>query len=200
MSSMKATQRFAGTPPSDPSGSSLAKPRPRRAECLRNTRRSRPPSSASPQIADGGLRIAAGSGAGTDDGSGRAGAVERTACASPHGSVKLGFRTHYPQIETKLTMHGRRYGRDRAQIGAGGGRGAKAPRQFILAEDDQTLEGVVLAALAARGRSLAVVETFTAGQIAARIAHLPGAEKVFRRGLIARDPAELAAPSVSTAG
>jgi nicotinamide-nucleotide amidase len=32
-----------------------------------------------------------------------------------------------------------------------------------------------------------------AGQIAARIAHLPGAEKVFRRGLVARDPAQIAA-------
>jgi len=38
-----------------------------------------------------------------------------------------------------------------------------------------------------------VVETFTAGQIAARFAHLPGAEKVFRRGLVARDRAEIAA-------
>jgi len=38
-----------------------------------------------------------------------------------------------------------------------------------------------------------VVETYTAGQIAARIAHLPRAETVFRRGLVARDPAELAA-------
>jgi nicotinamide-nucleotide amidase len=57
----------------------------------------------------------------------------------------------------------------------------------------------VLTALAARGGSLAVVETFTAGQIAARIAHLPGAEKVFRRGRVARDPVELAGPSVSTA-
>src|SRR5258708_14067904 len=64
---------------------------------------------------------------------------------------------------------------------------------FIIAEDDQTLEGVVLAALAARGGSLSVVETFTGGQIAGRIAHLPGAEKVFRRGLVVRDPAELAA-------
>ena len=64
---------------------------------------------------------------------------------------------------------------------------------FILGEDDQTLEGVVLAELTARDGSLAVVETFSAGQIAARIAHLPGAEKVFRRGLVARDPAELAA-------
>jgi nicotinamide mononucleotide (NMN) deamidase PncC len=57
---------------------------------------------------------------------------------------------------------------------------------FIIAEDDQTLEGVVLAALAARDGSLTVVETFTAGQIAARIAHLPGAEKVFRHGTVAR--------------
>jgi nicotinamide-nucleotide amidase len=64
---------------------------------------------------------------------------------------------------------------------------------FIIAEDDQTLEGVVLAALAARQSSLAVVETFTGGQIAGRIAHLPGAETVFRRGLVARDPSEIAA-------
>ena len=63
----------------------------------------------------------------------------------------------------------------------------------VSCEDDQTLEGVVLKALAAREGSLAVVETFSAGQIAARIAHLPGAEKVFRRGLVARDPAEIAA-------
>jgi nicotinamide-nucleotide amidase len=64
---------------------------------------------------------------------------------------------------------------------------------FILGEDDQTLEGVALSALAARDGSAAVVETFAASQIAARLAHLPGAEKVFRRGLVACDPAELAA-------
>src|SRR5438477_442210 len=64
---------------------------------------------------------------------------------------------------------------------------------FIIAEDDQTLEGVVLEALAERDGSLAIVETFTSGQISARIAHLPGAEKVFRRAIVARDPAEIAA-------
>jgi nicotinamide-nucleotide amidase len=62
---------------------------------------------------------------------------------------------------------------------------------FILAEDDQTLEGVVLAELSRRGATLAIVETFTSGQIAARLAHLPGAEKVFRRGLLSRDLAEV---------
>ena len=64
---------------------------------------------------------------------------------------------------------------------------------FILGEDDQTLEGVVLADSPPADGSLAMVETFTGGQIAARIAHLPGAEKIFRRGLVARDPAEIAA-------
>ena len=41
---------------------------------------------------------------------------------------------------------------------------------FILAEDDETLEGNVLAALARGGGTLAVAETFTGGLIAARIA------------------------------
>jgi len=63
---------------------------------------------------------------------------------------------------------------------------------FILAEDDGTLEGAVLSALAAAGGTLAVVESFTSGAIAARLAHLPGAERLFRRGLVARDGAALA--------
>jgi nicotinamide-nucleotide amidase len=64
---------------------------------------------------------------------------------------------------------------------------------FILAEDDQTLEGVVLAELTRRQASLSIVEAFTGGQLAARIAHLPGAEKVFRRGIVARDLGEVGA-------
>jgi nicotinamide-nucleotide amidase len=111
----------------------------------------------------------------------------------PDGSVKLGFRTHYPQIETKLTVRGADMddiGRKLAPVEE---EVRKRLGNFILGEDDQTLEGVVLAALGAQQGSLAVVETFTGGQIAGRIAHLPGAEKVFRRGLVARDPAEIAA-------
>ncbi len=49
----------------------------------------------------------------------------------------------------------------------------------------------MLRALDRAGFSLAMAETFTAGQIAARIAHLPGAEAVFRRGIVARDLAQL---------
>jgi len=111
----------------------------------------------------------------------------------PDGSVKLGFRTHYPQIETKLTVRGADMDEIQRKLAPVQAEVRKRLGNFILGEDDQTLEGVVLDALAAREGSLAVVETFTAGQIAARIAHLPGAEKLFRRGLVARDPAEIAA-------
>jgi nicotinamide-nucleotide amidase len=102
-------------------------------------------------------------------------------------NVKLGFRAHYPQLETKLTVRGQDMDEVRATLAPVEQEVRKRLGNFILAEDDDTLEGVVLGALAARGGSLAVVEMFTSGQIAARIAHLPGAEKVFRRGIVARD-------------
>jgi nicotinamide-nucleotide amidase len=111
----------------------------------------------------------------------------------PDRSVKLGFRSHYPQIETKLTVRGVDHDDIDRKLAPVMAEVRKRLGNFILAEDDQTLEGVILRALAARDGSLAVVETYTGGQIAARIAHLPGAEKIFRRSLVARDPAEIAA-------
>jgi nicotinamide-nucleotide amidase len=111
----------------------------------------------------------------------------------PDGSVKLGFRAHYPQLETKLTGRGA----DRTEIDR-----KLAPVQaevrkrlgnFILGEDDQTLEGVLVADLLQRTGTLAVVETFTGGQVAARIAPLPGGETVFRSGIVARDLAQIGA-------
>jgi nicotinamide-nucleotide amidase len=107
------------------------------------------------------------------------------------GSVKLGFRAHYPQLETKLVARGRTMDDVRRTLAPIEAEVRRRIGNFILSEDDQTLEGVVLGALG--GGSLAVVETFTSGQIAARIAHLPGAESVFRRGVVARDAGQLAA-------
>jgi nicotinamide-nucleotide amidase len=107
--------------------------------------------------------------------------------------VKLGFRAHYPQLETKITVRGA----DMAEVERRLAPVTTAVRQrlgnFILAEDEQTLEGVVLSALGKAGGSLATVEMFTGGQIAARIAPLPGAETVFRRGIVARERSEIAA-------
>ncbi len=105
----------------------------------------------------------------------------------PDGSVKLGFRAHYPQIETKLTVRGADPEDARRKVAPIEAEVRRRLGNFIIAEDDQTLEGVVLAELIRAEGSLALVETFTAGQIAARLAHLPDAERVFRRGTIVRD-------------
>ena len=118
----------------------------------------------------------------------------------PDGSVKLGFRAHYPQLETKLTMRGADMDDIRKKLAPVESEVRKRLGNFILAEDDKTLEGVVLAELASRQGTLAIAETFTSGQIAARIGPLSGAEKVFRRGVVSREVSELfAAVGLSSA-
>src|SRR5947207_8118976 len=107
------------------------------------------------------------------------------------GSVKLGFRAHYPQLETKPTVRGRALADVKRKLAPIEAEVRKRIGNFILAEDEQTLEGVVLAELAKRAGTLTIVETFTGGQIAARLAPLPGAEKVFKRGIVSRDLAEI---------
>ena len=109
----------------------------------------------------------------------------------PDGSLKLGFRAHYPQLETKLTVHGSDMEDVRRKLAPAEQEVRKRLGNFILAEDDQKLEGVVLELLTRRQASLAIVETFTGGAIAARIAPLAGAEKVFRRDIVARELSEV---------
>jgi nicotinamide-nucleotide amidase len=111
---------------------------------------------------------------------------------APDGSVKLGFRAHYPQLETKLTARGTDLDDIKRKLAPIEGEVRKRIGNFIMAEDEQTLEGVVLAELAKRAGTLTIVETFTGGQIAARLAPLPGAEKIFKRGIVSRDLGEIA--------
>jgi len=111
----------------------------------------------------------------------------------PDGSVKLGFRAHYPQLETKLTVRGRDIDDVRGKLGPVETEVRKRLGNFILAEDEHTLEGVVLAELAKRGATLAIAETFTSGQIAARVGPLPGAETILRRSATVRATERLVA-------
>jgi nicotinamide-nucleotide amidase len=104
----------------------------------------------------------------------------------PDGGVKLGFRAHYPQLETKLTVRGTDMDDVHRKLAPVTAEVRNRLGNFIVAEDDETLEGVTLAALTRLNATLTLVETFTAGEIAARIAHLPGAETVFRQGTVSR--------------
>ena len=105
--------------------------------------------------------------------------------------IKLGFQAHYPQLETKLAVRGADEAALQQQLAPVEAEVRKRLGNFIIAEDDQTLEGVILGKLIADGHTLATAEMFTSGNIAARLAPLPGAERIFKRGVVARDPIEL---------
>ena len=101
--------------------------------------------------------------------------------------VKLGFRAHYPQLETKLLVRGTSPEDIRHKLEPVEAEVRRRLGNFIIAEDNDTLEGIILASLMRIQGTLTVTETFTGGQIAARLAPLPGAELVFRRGTVVRD-------------
>ena len=108
----------------------------------------------------------------------------------PDGSVKLGFRAHYPQIETKLTVRGADMAEIERKLAPVEAEVRQRLGNFILAEDDQTLEGVVLAGTdAQRRRRWRWSRPSPAARSRRASRHLPGAENVFRRGIVARDPA-----------
>ncbi|HTG20666.1 MAG TPA: CinA family nicotinamide mononucleotide deamidase-related protein [Reyranella sp.] len=114
------------------------------------------------------------------------------------GDIKLGFQAHYPQLETKLAVRGENEADLLARLAPVETEVRKRLGNFIIAEDDQTLEGVILATLLERGDTLSTAEMFSGGHLAARLAPLVGAERAFRRGIVARDPGELGINGVST--
>jgi nicotinamide-nucleotide amidase len=114
------------------------------------------------------------------------------------GGIKLGFQAHYPQLETKLAAHGDNEADLLVRLAPVEAEVRKRLGNFVIAEDDQTLEGVILATLLERGNTLSTAEMFSGGHLAARLAPLAGAERAFRRGIVARDPGELGINGVST--
>ena len=110
---------------------------------------------------------------------------------APDGSVKLGFRAHYPQIEIKLTTRGADAEDIAIKLAPVQAEVKRRIANFIVAEDDQTLEGVVLSELARIGGTVAVAETFTAGIIASRLVAQHAGRHVMRRGVVTREREEL---------
>ena len=118
---------------------------------------------------------------------------------APGGGVKLGFQAHYPQLETKLAVRGPDHATLDRMLAPLEAEIRRRLGNFIIAEDAHSLESVVLDALRARDGSLAVAETFTGGAIATRLLQVPGAEALFRQGLVSRDPGQLAAAAGTAA-
>ena len=110
---------------------------------------------------------------------------------APNGGVKLGFQSHYPQLETKLVARGAAESDVEREIAPVEAEVRRRMGNFVFAEDDLTLESVILSKLRELGGSISVAEMFTSGNMAARVASHDGADDLFRRGLVARDLAQL---------
>ena len=106
---------------------------------------------------------------------------------APGGGVKLGFQSHYPQLETKLVARGDDTDELEREMAPVTAEIRRRYGNFIVAEDGETIEYVILSRLRDQSGSLAIAEMFTSGNIAARIAPLEDAESLFRRGVVARD-------------
>lgn len=102
------------------------------------------------------------------------------------GGVKLGFQAHFPELETKLAVKAASEAELAAKLAPVEAEVRKRLGNFVVAEDDDSLEGVVLARLAEANHTLAVAEGFTGGRLAARLVTHAGADKVFKEGSIGR--------------
>ena len=67
----------------------------------------------------------------------------------------------------------------------------------LWGEDDDELPGVVLAALAARGHTLATMESLTGGLVGDLLTSVPGASTAYEGGVVAYNPRQKAAFGVS---
>jgi nicotinamide-nucleotide amidase len=117
--------------------------------------------------------------------------------AFKNGHIKLGFQAHFPQLETKLLVRGESEADLATRLAPVEAEVRKRLGNFVIAEDDQTLEGVVLGRLLERGHTLSTAEMVTGGLMAARLSPLSGAERTWRRGMVVRDAAQLGINGVS---
>jgi nicotinamide-nucleotide amidase len=116
------------------------------------------------------------------------------------GDIKLGFQAHYPQLETKLAIRAADETELNIRLAPVEAEVRKRLGNFVVAEDNESLESVVLAELKNARLTLAIGETATGGIVAARLAPLPGAEDVFVRGVIAKEVSAEALLKESGAG
>jgi nicotinamide-nucleotide amidase len=100
---------------------------------------------------------------------------------APPDAVKLGFQAHYPQLETKLAVQAPTLEQAKALVEPVAAEVRKRLGTVIMAEDDETLEGVILAGLRAIGGDVAVAEVGTFGHVGMRLAAADPAGEIFRR-------------------
>lgn len=111
---------------------------------------------------------------------------------SEDGSVKLGFQSHYPQLETKLTAQGENREAVETVLLPIAMEVRNRLGNFVVAEGDQTLEGQILTALERTNSAVSVVEMHSSGDATSRLLRDIKHPSLVGIGLVSLDPVELA--------
>ena len=104
--------------------------------------------------------------------------------ALPDG-LRLAYLPSLGQVRVRVTARGPDRSAARRDLDAACDAIRETLGRLVYGEDDQSLEGVVLDALAEAGRTLAVAESCTGGALAARLTLVPGASRSFLGGVVA---------------
>ncbi len=87
------------------------------------------------------------------------------------GAVKLGFQSHYPQLETKLSVQAKNQSELEHTLKPIEAEVRRKLGNFILCEDKDTLESIIIDKLLGSNHSLSCMEMTTSGAIATRLMH-----------------------------
>ena len=101
--------------------------------------------------------------------------------AETDGGPRVAFLASGGQVRVRLSTSGAG-GRERLDEAEARVRAALG--DHVYGGDDDTLAGVVVAALRRRGQTLAVAESLSAGAVCAAVADVPGASAVLRGGVV----------------
>lgn len=104
--------------------------------------------------------------------------------APRHPRITFGFRTHAPENHLKLLAEAPTLEEARAALEAAAAEARAVLGAHLFAEGEQSLEGVVVAALKQRGESVAFAESCTGGLVSSLITAVPGASAIFPGGLV----------------
>lgn len=96
-----------------------------------------------------------------------------------HPHITFGYRTHLPENHLKLMAEAPSRAEALNRLSAVEREARAALGDACFGADDETLPGVVLAALRVRGERLALAESCTGGMVAALVTQVPGASDVF---------------------
>ena len=120
------------------------------------------------------------------------GLLEGVESLAPDGRVKLGFQSHYPQLETKLFAQGSSAGEVEALIAPVANAVRERLQAFLVAEDDESLEGGIMARLSEADQSVALMEMQTDGAIGRRLLGAGEDQQRVLGCMVSHDLAELA--------